>query len=156
MGVCAVVSAYTCATRSLYTHTLDSKMMVYLISRTLTLRCPRKWAILQLLVSAWDRSTAIDVLGHWLSVMHVHDEGGGADSGCCGGWLPREQILGEEAKRRVPAEYISQVSRRYSCAPPLLRVVRRDIARLLFWPPYHKETYELSLVSPINRVLLCV
>lgn len=61
----------------------------------------------QLLVSSWDSSTAIDVLGHWLSVIHVHDSG---DMGCSGGWLPREQILGEEARRRVPAEFVAQVS----------------------------------------------
>lgn len=63
----------------------------------------------QLLVSAWDRSTSVDVLGHWLSVLHVHDEGRGEGTGCVGGWLPREQILGEEARKRVPAEFMAQV-----------------------------------------------
>lgn len=63
----------------------------------------------QLLVSAWDRSTSVDVLGHWLSVLHVHNEGGGRGTGCEGGWLPREQILGEEARKRVPAEFMAQV-----------------------------------------------
>eukprot|EP00752_Nemacystus_decipiens_P007415 g6630.t3 len=64
----------------------------------------------QLLVSAWDRSTSVDVLGHWLSMMHVHDTeaGGAAGAGCSGGWLPREQILGEEARRRVPAAFMAQ------------------------------------------------
>lgn len=64
----------------------------------------------QLLVSAWDRSTSVDVLGHWLSVMHVHDTAGeAAGMGCSGGWLPREQILGEEARRRVPEAFMAQV-----------------------------------------------
>ncbi|CAM9775634.1 unnamed protein product [Ectocarpus fasciculatus] len=63
----------------------------------------------QLLVSAWDRSTSVDVLGHWLSVMHVHDTAGeAAGTGCSGGWLPREQILGEEARRRVPEAFMVQ------------------------------------------------
>ncbi|CAM9340838.1 unnamed protein product, partial [Hapterophycus canaliculatus] len=63
----------------------------------------------QLLVSAWDKSTSVDVLGHWLSVMHVHDTAGEvAGVGCSGGWLPREQILGEEARRRVPAPFMAQ------------------------------------------------
>lgn len=53
----------------------------------------------------------MDVLGHWLSVMHVHDTAAGvAGTGCSGGWLPREQILGEEARRRVPAAFMAQVS----------------------------------------------
>eukprot|EP00904_Undaria_pinnatifida_P001887 jgi/Undpi1/1169/HiC_scaffold_10.g04631.m1 len=66
----------------------------------------------QLLVNAWDRSTSVDVLGHWLSLLHVHDggagEGAGEETGCVGGWLPREQILGEEARKRVPAEFMAQ------------------------------------------------
>lgn len=66
----------------------------------------------QLLVSVWDRDTSVDVLGHWLSMMHVHDTaaGGAAGTGCSGGWLPREQILGEGARRRVPAAFMAQVS----------------------------------------------
>ena len=66
----------------------------------------------QLLVSVWDRETSLDVLGHWLSMMHVHDSAaeGAAGTGCSGGWLPREQILGEEARRRVPAAFMAQVS----------------------------------------------
>lgn len=65
----------------------------------------------QLLISAWDKSTSVDVLGHWLSVMHVHDTAGEVGGvGCSGGWLPREQILGEEARRRVPAPFMAQVS----------------------------------------------
>ena len=57
------------------------------------------------MISAWDVPTSIDVLGHWLSVMHVH-----SSEGVEGGWLPREQILGEEARRRVPREFMAQVS----------------------------------------------
>ena len=73
---------------------------------------PHPLAPPQLLVSAWDRPTSVDVLGHWLSMMHVHDTaaGGAAGTGCSGGWLPREQILGEEARRRVPAAFMAQVS----------------------------------------------
>lgn len=66
----------------------------------------------QLLVNAWHRPTSIDVLGHWLSVLHVHDQAedvGDDGRGVSGGWLPREQILGEEARRRVPSEFIAQV-----------------------------------------------
>ncbi|CAM9169154.1 unnamed protein product [Discosporangium mesarthrocarpum] len=72
----------------------------------------------QLLVSTWDRSISVDVLGHWLGLMHVHgsrdagegesSQGGKWGGKCPGGWIPREQILGEEARRRVPEEFVAQ------------------------------------------------
>ncbi|CAM9649573.1 unnamed protein product [Ectocarpus sp. 13 AM-2016] len=84
----------------------------------------------QLLVSAWDRTTSVDVLGHWLSVMHVHDTAGEvAGVGCSGGWLPREQILGEEARRRVPEAFVAQdVS--VANPPTLLLVVEKLLSDL--------------------------
>lgn len=61
-------------------------------------------------MSKWDKLTSLDVLGHWLSLMHVHNGRAQGDApSCAGGWLPREQILGEEARRKVPSEFIAQV-----------------------------------------------
>lgn len=50
-----------------------------------------------LLVLRWDREIAKDIISHWFSSM---DE--------ATGWIPREQILGSEAVRRVPREFLKQ------------------------------------------------
>ena len=42
----------------------------------------------QLLVRRWDTEMARDQLAHWLDLMNWE------------GWIPREQILGEEARAR--------------------------------------------------------
>ncbi|GLC49260.1 hypothetical protein PLESTB_000199900 [Pleodorina starrii] len=50
----------------------------------------------QLLVQKWDPQLSRDVIAHWLDLMNAQ------------GWIPREQILGEEARTRVPAEFVVQ------------------------------------------------
>ncbi|EDO39813.1 predicted protein [Nematostella vectensis] len=50
----------------------------------------------QLLISHWDTSISTDIIGHWLDLMNAE------------GWIPREQILGDEARTKVPAEFITQ------------------------------------------------
>lgn len=50
----------------------------------------------QLVVLKWDPCITQDVLAHWLDLMNAD------------GWIPREQILGGEARSRVPAEFIVQ------------------------------------------------
>ena len=50
----------------------------------------------QLLISQWDRSISLDVLSHWLDLLNAD------------GWIPREQILGVEARRKVPDEFVIQ------------------------------------------------
>ncbi len=56
----------------------------------------------QLLLHKWDLALTYDVVLHWLGQMHAHAE--------CGemGWIPREIALGEQAKRRIPAEFLPQ------------------------------------------------
>eukprot|EP00611_Tribonema_gayanum_P024021 TRINITY_DN5191_c0_g1_i3.p1 TRINITY_DN5191_c0_g1~~TRINITY_DN5191_c0_g1_i3.p1 ORF type:complete len:500 (-),score=82.65 TRINITY_DN5191_c0_g1_i3:425-1924(-) len=52
-----------------------------------------------------------DVLSHWLGLMHAHsdkDASTSSNQGVSGGWMPREQILGEAARRRVPQVFIPQ------------------------------------------------
>ena len=51
----------------------------------------------QLLVQRWDPQLSRDALAHWLDLLNAN------------GWIPREQILGQDARSRVPAEFVVQV-----------------------------------------------
>lgn len=50
----------------------------------------------QLLVQRWDPQLSRDAISHWLDLMNSQ------------GWIPREQILGKEARARVPPEFMVQ------------------------------------------------
>ena len=50
----------------------------------------------QLVIQRWNMNITIDVLAHWLDLMNID------------GWIPREQILGDEAQSRVPDEFVVQ------------------------------------------------
>lgn len=50
----------------------------------------------QLLIWRWDIHISLDIIGHWLDLMNID------------GWIPREQILGNEALSRVPEEFVPQ------------------------------------------------
>jgi len=56
--------------------------MLYLILCTLTRR--------------WDIRISLDIIGHWLDLMNAD------------GWIPREQILGDEALR-CSLEHLVQI-----------------------------------------------
>ncbi|NXY88277.1 MOGS glucosidase, partial [Alcedo cyanopectus] len=60
----------------------------------------------QLLLSRWDPELSREVIAHWLDLMTAD------------GWIPREQILGEEALAKVPAEFVAQ--RGGTANPPTL------------------------------------
>jgi mannosyl-oligosaccharide glucosidase len=49
-----------------------------------------------LLIRKWNPAISRSIIAHWLDLM--------TDSG----WIPREQILGEEARSRVPDEFVPQ------------------------------------------------
>ncbi|XP_027761109.1 mannosyl-oligosaccharide glucosidase [Empidonax traillii] len=59
-----------------------------------------------LLLARWAPALARDVLAHWLDLMNAD------------GWIPREQILGDEARARVPPEFVLQHSE--TANPPTL------------------------------------
>ena len=48
----------------------------------------------------------MDIIGHWLDLMNSD------------GWIPREQILGPEARAKVPSEFV--VQRSENANPPTL------------------------------------
>uniref|UniRef100_A0A5S6QN71 Mannosyl-oligosaccharide glucosidase n=1 Tax=Trichuris muris TaxID=70415 RepID=A0A5S6QN71_TRIMR len=50
----------------------------------------------QLLLRRWDTGLSLEIIGYWLDLMNVE------------GWIPREVILGTEALRKVPWEFVTQ------------------------------------------------
>ncbi|CAI0381191.1 unnamed protein product [Linum tenue] len=67
----------------------------------------------QLLIWRWDLRISLDIVGHWLDLMNID------------GWIPREQILGSEARSKVPEEFIPQYPSNGN--PPTLFLVIRDL-----------------------------
>lgn len=60
----------------------------------------------QLLVQRWEPRLTREALGHWLGLLNAD------------GWIGREQVLGDEARARVPPEFL--VQRAAHANPPTL------------------------------------
>ena len=58
----------------------------------------------QLLIAKWDAALSKDVISHWIKCMETEE--GNSENPV--GWIPREQILGTEARSRVPSEFVPQ------------------------------------------------
>ncbi|PFH63066.1 hypothetical protein XA68_18203 [Ophiocordyceps unilateralis] len=71
-----------------------------------------------LLIADWDMDLALDMMRSWFATMD--DDG----------WIPREQILGPEARSKVPEEFQVQYPH-YANPPTLFLVVDRLTQRLL-------------------------
>ncbi|RCI07673.1 hypothetical protein L249_5754 [Ophiocordyceps polyrhachis-furcata BCC 54312] len=71
-----------------------------------------------LLIADWDLDLALEIVRSWFGTM---DEDG---------WIPREQILGPEARSKVPEEFQVQYPH-YANPPTLFMVVDRLVDRLL-------------------------
>lgn len=70
-----------------------------------------------LVLARWDPVLAMETVGHWLDLMNSE------------GWIPREQILGPEARARVPDEFVVQDNT--VANPPTLTLVVEVRVRLL-------------------------
>ncbi|KAJ7063071.1 glycoside hydrolase [Mycena amicta] len=68
-------------------------------------------------IGAWDSDFSLEILKDWIDLI---------DSD---GWVAREQILGEEARSKVPAEFQTQVPN-YANPPTLTMAVTAYIARV--------------------------
>lgn len=51
-----------------------------------------------MILARWDPNLAMETVGSWLDLMNAN------------GWIPREQILGWEARSKVPSEFVVQSS----------------------------------------------
>ncbi|CAF1041203.1 unnamed protein product [Adineta steineri] len=49
-----------------------------------------------LLIARWNQNITMDILSHWFDMLNDN------------GWIPREIILGDEARARVPSEFVIQ------------------------------------------------
>ncbi|KAF5376548.1 hypothetical protein D9757_008280 [Collybiopsis confluens] len=68
-------------------------------------------------IGAWDSDFSLEILQDWIDLI---DENG---------WVAREQILGEEARSKVPAEFLTQVPN-YANPPTLTVAVTAFIRRV--------------------------
>lgn len=71
----------------------------------------------QLLISRWDREISKDIISHWFNTMTSV------------GWIPREQILGDEARSRVPQEF--QVQHDTHANPPMLFITMHNFLKFV-------------------------
>ena len=71
----------------------------------------------------WDMDLALEIVSNWFSLM---DENG---------WIAREQILGSEARNKVPPEFQTQFQE-YANPPTLFGVVESFLSRLSGAKPY--------------------
>ncbi|KAJ2778238.1 Processing alpha glucosidase I [Coemansia javaensis] len=68
----------------------------------------------QLLLARWDAGLSVEIMRSWLRTMDAH------------GWIAREQILGDEARSKVPAEF--QVQYPNLANPPTLLLAAKALA----------------------------
>ncbi|XP_051983087.1 LOW QUALITY PROTEIN: mannosyl-oligosaccharide glucosidase-like [Xyrauchen texanus] len=71
----------------------------------------------QLLLSKWDPQLTQEVIAHWLDLINIE------------GWIPREQILDDEARSKVPSEFIVQHNE--NANPPTLFLVLQELVEQL-------------------------
>lgn len=82
------------------------------------------------LIGAWDNDLALEIFQSW---MNLADEDG---------WIAREQILGDEARSRVPEDFQAQYPS-YANPPTLIMGLTGFIARL--------RQAGISLASPVDE-----
>ena len=87
-----------------------------------------------LLIEKWDQRLSMDIIGHWLDLMNVE------------GWIPREQILGPEARARVPPEFVIQYNE--NANPPTLFLPLQSIVKNLIGSDDPKDKQYLTNLYP--------
>ncbi|KAI9314210.1 glycoside hydrolase [Dichotomocladium elegans] len=96
----------------------------------------------QLVIGKWDNGLSLDIIKHWISLI---DENG---------WVGREQILGEEARSKVPPEFQTQFPH-YANPPTLYLAIKRYVDRVSSHRhAIFEETAQLTFGSFDDPVLL--
>jgi len=91
----------------------------------------------QLLISRWSEKLSRDIIGHWLDLINIE------------GWIPREQILGSEARARVPNEFVVQFNE--NANPPALFLPLRRIINSLIASNNSQDRQYLRTLFPRLR-----
>ncbi|XP_056842640.1 alpha-glucosidase 2 isoform X2 [Raphanus sativus] len=79
----------------------------------------------QLLVWRWDFRITLEIVGNWLDLMNID------------GWIPREQVLGDEALSKMPKGYVVQIPSNGN--PPTLLLVIHDLINGIRAEKFNKE-----------------
>ncbi|ELT88875.1 hypothetical protein CAPTEDRAFT_181793 [Capitella teleta] len=87
-----------------------------------------------LLIFKWDQEFSMDIIGHWLDLMNTE------------GWIPREQILGDDSRARVPDEFI--VQHNSNANPPTLFLPLQTIVKRLIKSTDPKHRVYLENLFP--------
>ncbi|KAI8882190.1 glycoside hydrolase family 63 protein [Backusella circina FSU 941] len=82
----------------------------------------------QLVIGTWDNDLSLDIIKHWTNMIDDN------------GWVAREQILGEEARSKVPPEFQTQFPH-YANPPTLYLSIKQFVDRL----NRHKQEKMLSM-----------
>ncbi|KAI9495104.1 glycoside hydrolase [Zychaea mexicana] len=80
----------------------------------------------QLVIGKWDNDLSLNIVKHWVSLIDDN------------GWIGREQILGDEARSKVPAEFQTQFPH-YGNPPTLYLAISRYVQRLLSHEEHHQQ-----------------
>ena len=89
-----------------------------------------------LLISKWNPSISADIIAHWLDLINSE------------GWIPREQILGSEARAKVPAEFVVQSNK--NANPPTLLLTLHSMVKRSLNPrlPFHLIIAKIEVLPP--------
>jgi mannosyl-oligosaccharide glucosidase len=85
----------------------------------------------QLIISKWDIELSLDMVNTWLDTMDKE------------GWIPREQIRGDEAENQVPSEFINQ-DRLIANPPTLLFPIKIFINNYKYFKDKNDKNYGLK------------
>lgn len=91
-----------------------------------------------ILISKWDLEITKDIVGHWLDLMNIE------------GWIPREVILGDEARAKVPVEF--WIQNNFYANPPTLYLPLFDVIHQVNQKILKNESTKEKDSAYLNRV----